>query len=348
MPEVFIAGRSIGPHQPPFIVAELSANHGGTLEGALAALEAAKAAGADAVKIQTYTADTLTIDDDGPDFHIQEGLWKGRRLYDLYQESHTPWAWHSHIFTKARELGIPVFSSPFDETAVALLESLDSPAYKIASFEMIDLALIRCVAKTGKPVIISTGMGTREEIGEAVETFRSAGGRELVLLHCVSGYPTPPEQCNIRRIPALAEEFDCLIGLSDHTLGIEVAVAAVALGACMIEKHFTIGRSLGGPDAAFSLQPDEFAALAYGARSAFTALGSGAPVRSEVERSSMVFRRSIYVIRDVAVGERFTSENTRVIRPGFGMAPKYLSEVIGRRARLALARGTRLTWDVID
>jgi pseudaminic acid synthase len=345
--EIMIADRRIGMDQPPYIVAELSANHGGSLQRALMVMEEAKAAGADAVKLQTYTADTITIDHDGPDFLIKGGLWDGRRLYELYQEAHTPWDWHEVLFAKGRELGITVFSTPFDHTAVDLLESLQTPAYKIASFEMIDLPLIRCVGATGKPTIMSTGMASPEEIVEAVEAFRAAGGRDLLLLHCVSGYPTPVQQSNLRRIPHLAAEFDCAVGLSDHTLGIEVAIAAVALGACLIEKHFTLRRSDGGPDAAFSLEPQELTALVHGARAAFEALGTGSAARAEVEQNSMVFRRSLYVVRDVAAGEAFTTENVRIIRPGYGLAPRHLPDILGRRARHALARGTALTWDAV-
>ena len=344
---VVIAGRAIGPGEPPYIVAELSANHGGNLSHALAVMEAARAAGADAVKLQTYTADTITIDHDGPDFVIKGGLWDQRRLYELYDEAHTPWEWHEALFAKGRELGIPVFSTPFDDTAVALLEGLDAPAYKIASFELVDLPLIARVAKAGKPTIMSTGMGSPEEIAQAVDAYRGAGGRDLVLLHCVSGYPTPVGQSNLLRIAGLAAEFGCPVGLSDHTLGVEVAIAAVALGACLIEKHVTLRRADGGPDSAFSLEPDELAALVRGARAAFEALGTGAPARSQVEEGSKAFRRSLYVVRDMQQGETFTAENIRSIRPGFGLPPRHLPEILGRRARRALARGTALTWDVI-
>jgi N-acetylneuraminate synthase len=346
--EITIAGRRLGEGMPPFIVAELSANHGGSLERALAVMEAAKAAGADAVKLQTYTPDTLTIDHDGADFRIKGGLWQGRRLYELYQEAHTPWDWHESLFAKARDLGMIVFSTPFDHTAVELLERLQAPAYKIASFEMIDLPLIRCVAATGKPTIVSTGMATPEEIGETVETFRAAGGRDLVLLHCVSGYPTPAEQSNLRRLPKLAAEFGCPVGLSDHTLGIEVAIAAVALGACLIEKHFTLRRADGGADSAFSLEPEELASLVRGARTAFAALGTGTAARAEIEEGSKVFRRSLYAVEDIGAGETLTAKNIRIIRPGFGLAPKHLPDVIGKRARRTLPRGTALSWDAIE
>jgi pseudaminic acid synthase len=345
--EFRIAGRPISAAQSPYIVAELSANHGGSLDHALAVMEGAHAAGADAIKLQTYTPDTITIDSDAPDFRISGGLWDGRRLYDLYAEAYTPWEWHDALFAKGRELGIPVFSTPFDETAVAFLEKCDPPAYKIASFEMIDLPLVRCIAATGRPTIMSTGMATLEEIAESVEAFRSAGGRDLLLLHCVSGYPTPAEQSNLRRIPRLAEQFGCPVGLSDHTLGTEVAVAAVVLGACLIEKHFTLRRADGGPDAAFSLEPQELTDLVRGTKAAFTALGTGAPDRSAVEEASRAFRRSIYVVRDIAAGEPFTAYNVRIIRPGYGLAPKHMPSVLGRRARLAINRGTALNWDHI-
>jgi N-acetylneuraminate synthase len=346
-PAMRLAGRVIGPGQPPYIVAELSANHGGSLERALAVMEAAKAAGADAIKLQTYTPDTITIDHRGPDFMIKGGLWDGISLYDLYQEAHTPWDWHAALFAKGRELGITVFSTPFDETAVDLLESLVTPAYKIASFELIDLPLIRRVARTGKPTVLSTGMASIHEIEEAVDAFRSAGGGAFMLLHCVSGYPTPTDQSNLRRIPRLAELFDCPIGLSDHTHGVEVAIAAVALGASLIEKHFTLRRADGGPDAAFSLEPAELAMLAAGARGVFSALGTGSEARSEVEKATTVFRRSLYVVRDVAAGEVFTTENVRIIRPGFGLAPRHMSDVLGKRATHAVTRGTAVTWDVV-
>jgi pseudaminic acid synthase len=344
---VTIAGRRVGRDTPPYIVAELSANHGGSLSHAMKVMEAAKAAGADAIKLQTYTADTITIDHDGPDFCIHGGLWDGRRLYELYEEAHTPWEWHAALFDKGRELGIPVFSTPFDETAVEFLQGFKPPAFKIASFEMIDHPLVHRVATTGKPVIISTGMANPGEISESVETFRNAGGRELVLLHCVSGYPTPVEQSNLRRIPGLAAEFGCPIGLSDHTLGVEVAIAAVALGACLIEKHFTLRRADGGPDAAFSLEPDELAALVRGTKAAFAALGTGDAERAEVEKANTVFRRSLYVVRDMAAGEPFTAANVRIIRPGFGLPPKHLAEILGRPARRPLARGTALSWEAV-
>ena len=342
-----IDGRQIGRGHPPYVVAELSANHSGSLERALEVMRAAKACGADAVKLQTYTADTMTIDHDGPDFVISGGLWDGRQLYELYQEAYTPWEWHETLFAEGRKLGISVFSTPFDETAVDLLERLGAPAFKIASFELIDLPLVRRIAQAGKPTIMSTGMGSPEEIEEAVATFRDAGGRDLILLHCISGYPTPPEQSNLMRIPRLAEKYRCAVGLSDHTLGTEVAIASVALGACFIEKHFILRRSDGGPDSAFSLEPPEFKALVEGARTAFLALGTGDEARSRVEEKSLGFRRSIYVVRDVGEGEAFSPENVRIIRPGYGLPPKELPKVLGRKARRAVARGTRMSWDLV-
>ena len=346
--EIKIAGRAIGPEHPPYIVAELSANHGGSLDRALATLNAAKTAGAEAVKLQTYTPDTMTIDVEQPDFVIKGGLWDGRRLYDLYGEAQTPLDWHHALFERARALGMTIFSTPFDDTAVDFLETLDTPAYKIASFELVDHALIARAASTGKPLIISTGMASQVEIAEAVEVARKAGGRDLLLLHCVSGYPTPADQINLRRIPTLATETALPIGLSDHTLGVEVSIAAVAMGACLIEKHFTLARADGGPDAAFSLEPDEFARLTRGAASAFAALGDGRSARSSVEEGNLSFRRSLYVVKDIAQGETFTAANLRAIRPGYGLPPKHLAEILGRRARRALSRGTRVHWDVIE
>lgn len=348
MSELSISGRRIGDGHRPYFIAELSANHGGSLSRALAVMAAAKDSGADAIKLQTYTPDTMTIDHDGPDFCIGQGPWAGRRLYELYQEAHTPWEWHKALFEKGRELGLPVFSTPFDDTAVDFLESLNTPAYKIASFELVDHALISRVARTGKPTIISTGMGSLDEISEAVDTFRLHGGRDLVLLHCISGYPTPADQSNLRRIPELLRIFGCPVGLSDHTLEPEVAIAGVALGACMVEKHFTLRRDEGGPDAAFSLEPSEFLQLTQAARTTFEAIGSGSPERSAVESSNKIFRRSIYAIRDIGPGEVFTSANVKVIRPGFGLPPKELPNLLGRLARAAIARGTALTWDLIE
>jgi pseudaminic acid synthase len=345
--EIVIDGRKICSDRRPYVIAELSGNHNGKIERAFALMDMAKKCGADAVKLQTYTADTMTIDCAASDFQIKGGLWDGRSLYELYQEAQTPWEWHAPLFAKGRELGITVFSTPFDETAVELLEGLGTPAYKIASFELVDLELIRCVAATGKPTIMSTGMGTPQDIAEAVAAFRDAGGRDLILLHCVSGYPSPVEQSNLRRIPLLGAKYGCPVGLSDHTLGTEVAIASASLGACVIEKHVTLARSDGGPDAAFSLEPQELTALVRGVDAAFAALGTGSETRAEVEKANVVFRRSIYAVRDIEENETFSRDNIRVIRPGFGIAPKHLPEVLGKKSRQKICRGTALKWDFV-
>lgn len=342
-----INGRNIGPEYPPYIIAELSGNHNGDITRAFALIEAAKAAGADAVKLQTYTADTLTIDHDSADFVISDGLWAGRRLHELYQEAHTPWEWHEALFAKGCEVGITVFSTPFDSTAIDLLESLAAPAYKIASFELIDLPLVQRVAATRKPLIMSTGMASLSEIGEAVTVARSAGCNDLILLHCVSGYPAPPQDANLRTIPHLAEAFEVVGGLSDHSYGIGVAVASVALGAAVIEKHITLRRADGGPDADFSLEPGELRELVENCRTAWQALGKVDYSRKDSERGNVVFRRSLYVVRDIAEGELLTEENVRSIRPGYGLAPKYLPTLLGRRARQAVQRGTPVSWDLL-
>jgi pseudaminic acid synthase len=345
---VRIGNRSIGPDHPPYVVAELSANHNGDLDRALAVVEMAKEAGADAVKLQTYTADTMTIDHDSPEFRISGGLWDGRSLHELYEEAHTPWDWHHALFEKAREIDIAMFSAPFDATAVDFLETLDVPAYKIASFEAIDLPLIARVAATGKPMIISTGMANRDEIDEAVETARAGGCDDIVLLHCVSGYPATPSDSNLRTIGDLADRFDVAVGLSDHTLGTAVSVASVSLGATLIEKHVTLSRNDEGPDSAFSLEPDELALLVSSCREAWEALGHVDYERKESERGNAVFRRSLYVVQDIAAGEVFTDTHVRSIRPGFGLAPKHLPDVLGRRAKSAIARGTALSWDLVE
>jgi N-acetylneuraminate synthase len=346
--EIAIAGRPVGPDHRPYIVAELSANHLGGIERAFAIMAAAKQAGADAVKLQTYTADTITIDHDGPGFVIEGGLWNGRRLYDLYQEAHTPWDWHAPLFAKGRELGLAVFSTPFDATAVELLESLGTPAYKVASFEAVDLALIERTAATGKPLIISTGMADRDEIAEALGAARAAGARDIVLLHCVSSYPARVEDSNLRTIPDMASAFDVLVGLSDHTLGTGVAVAATVLGACLIEKHLTLRRVDGGPDSAFSLEPDELARLVEDTSTAHIALGHVNYAPEVSENAMRNLRRSLYVVADVAAGEVFTSSNLRAIRPGHGLPPRHLPEILGRRARTAIARGTPVSWNLVE
>jgi N-acetylneuraminate synthase len=346
-PQITIAGRAIGPAHPPYVIAEMSGNHNGDIERAFAIMEAAKQAGADALKMQTYTADTITIDHDGPGFTIKGTAWEGRTLHDLYNEAHTPWDWHEPIFGRARELDIPVFSSPFDFTAIELLEGLGAPAYKIASFEAIDIPLIEKAASTGKPLIISTGLADREEIAEAIAAARKAGGQSPAILHCISTYPTKYEDCNLRVLPVMAEVFGTAVGFSDHTNGTAAAVAAVALGACIIEKHLTLSRADGGPDAAFSLEPDEFKTMVADCRLAHAARGHGRLERATAEDGLMVFRRSLYAVEDIAAGEEFTERNVRSIRPSYGLPPKFLPEVLGRPARRALARGTPLSWDAV-
>ena len=341
-----IDGRKIGPNNPPYIIAELSANHNGDINRAFEILKMAKECGADAVKLQTYTQDTLTIDCDRSDFKIEGGLWDGRTLYDLYSEAHMPWEWHKPLFEKARELGITIFSSPFDSSAVDLLEELGAPAYKIASFEAIDLALIEYVAKTGKPMIISTGMATEEEIKEAVETARSAGCKDLVLLHCVSGYPSPPKDYNLATIPAMSETFNELIGLSDHTIDNITAISSVVLGVCLIEKHVTLDRNGGGPDDSFSLEKHDLLELCIDSKVAWQALGKVDYRLKESEKDNLVFRRSLYVCEDIKEGEAFSKTNIRSIRPGFGLHPRYLKTVLGRRAKCNVSRGTPLSFDM--
>ncbi|WP_417489835.1 pseudaminic acid synthase [Maricaulis sp.] len=342
------AGRPVGPDHPPLVIAEISANHLGHIDRAIASIEAAAACGADAIKIQTYTADTITIDHDGPGFVIEGGLWHGRSLHDLYSEAHTPFEWHGELFARARKLGVPLFSTPFDHTAVDLLESLDAPAYKIASFEITDLPLIARVARTGKPMIMSTGMANLAEIHDAVRTARENGVAGLAVLHCLSAYPAPIDQSDLRTVPHLAEAFHAVAGLSDHTPGTACAVAAVALGARVIEKHFTLSRADGGPDGSFSLEPDELTRLVEDCHNAFAALGSVRYELAGCERGSMNFRRSLYVVRDIAAGEAFTADNVRSIRPGLGLAPKHWDAIIDRRATRALKRGDPLAMEMID
>jgi len=345
--EVRIAGRPIGPGHPPYVICELSGNHNGSLDRALQMMEAAAATGCDAIKLQTYTPDTITIRHDGPGFRIKGGLWDGRTLHDLYREAHTPFEWHEALFNRARRLGVTLFSSPFDETAVALLEGLGAPAYKIASFEAIDLPLIARVARCGKPMIISTGMCNLAEIQDAVTTARANGCREIILLHCVSSYPAVFEDANLATIPHLASAFDVVAGLSDHTPGSAAPAAAVALGACVIEKHFTLARADGGPDAAFSLEPHEFRALVEDCRNAWRAVGRVTYDVEGSEKANIVFRRSLYAVKAIAKGEAFTSSNVRSIRPGFGLAPKYLPRGLGRRAARDVAYGEPITDDML-
>ncbi len=347
MRRVTINGREIGPDRPPYIIAELSANHNGSLDRALRILEVAKEAGADAVKLQSYRADTITIDHDGPEFRITGGLWDGQRLYDLYQSAAMPWDWHEPLFKRARELGIAIFSSPFDHTAVDLLQSLDAPAFKIASLELCDIPLIERVAATGKPMIMSTGASELGEIAEAVTAARRAGCGELILLQCTSGYPTPPADSNLRTIPHLAEMFDAVIGLSDHTMGTAVPVAAVALGAAVIEKHVTLARADGGVDSAFSLEPQELATLVADCRTGWEALGRVQYGVAASEAGVRPLRRSLYVVADIAAGEVIGPTHVRSIRPGHGLAPKHLKAVLGRRVARAVKRGTPLDWTML-
>jgi len=347
-PYITIDGRKIGPDHPPYIIAELSANHNGDINRAFQIMEEAKKAGADAIKLQTYTHETITMDCDSEEFQIHGGLWDGQTLYELYKGAHMPWEWHEPLFEKARELGITIFSSPFDFSAVELLEELDVPAYKIASFEVIDLPLIKRVAQTGKPMIISTGMANEEEIAEAIKIAKDNGCQQLVVLHCVSGYPAPAEQYNLRTIADIAERFDVLSGLSDHTIDNATAVASVALGACLIEKHVTMDRNGGGADDSFSLEPHELRALCRDTKTAWSALGKVNYERAEAEKGNVKFRRSLYVVQDVAEGEMFTPENVRSIRPGFGLAPKNYEAILGKKAKQNILRGTPLTFDVIE
>jgi N-acetylneuraminate synthase len=345
---IAIAGRRISIDERPYIVAELSANHNGDIERALQLIDEAKAAGADAIKLQTYTADTITIDHDGPGFTVEGGLWAGRNLYDLYREAQTPWEWHERLFDHARAVGITVFSTPFDSTAVDLLEKLGAPAYKIASFEAVDLPLIRRVAATKKPMIMSTGIANLSEIHDAVATARAGGCEELALLHCVSAYPASAEDMNLRTIPHLAETFDAVGGLSDHTMGTAIAAASVALGACIVEKHVTLARSDGGPDSAFSLEPAELRELVIACRDTHAALGSVSYERLTSEQGTAIYRRSLYAVADIAAGQALTPLNVRSIRHGFGLAPKHYDDLLGRKARCAIARGTPLAWNLIE
>lgn len=341
--EFYIAGRAIGERHPPYIIAEMSANHNGSIESAFRLLKVAKAAGADAVKLQTYRPETMTLSSDFPDFFINDGLWKGYTLYNLYEWAHTPWEWHKPLFDYARQLDITIFSSPFDKTAVDLLEELGSPAYKIASFEAVDLPLIEYVAGTGKPLIISTGMADAEEIQEAIDAARGAGCEQLAILHCVSSYPAPAEDYNLRTIPDMIERFGLVTGLSDHTLDNTTAITSVALGANLIEKHFTLDRSGGGPDDSFSLEPAELSALCKDSRTAWQALGSVDYGRKSSEQGNTQFRRSLYIVKDMKAGEMITEDTVRSVRPGYGLAPKYLKRVLGKTVNRDLKANTPLS-----
>ena len=330
---ISIDGRTIGSDYAPYIIAEMSANHNGNLDAALRIIEEAKKSGADAVKIQTYRPDTITLNSDLPDFQITDGLWAGKTLYELYEWAHTPWDWHKPLFDHARKLDITIFSSPFDNTAVDLLEDLNAPAYKIASFEAVDLPLIKYVASTGKPMIISTGMADAEEIQEAIAAAREGGCKELAILHCVSGYPAPAADYNLRTIPDMIERFGLVTGLSDHTLDNTTAITSVALGASIIEKHFTLDRSGGGPDDSFSLEPAELTALCRDSKTAWQALGNVNYGRKSSEQGNAQFRRSLYFVKDLKAGDVITEDAVRSVRPGFGLAPKYLDEILGKRLK---------------
>ena len=344
-----INDRAISRKHRPYLIAEMSGNHNHSLDRAMQIVTAAAESGADAIKLQTYTADTITLDCDAPDFVIDDpkSLWTGRRLYELYEEAHTPWDWHAPIMEHAASLGLDCFSSPFDASAVDFLEELGVPAYKIASFELVDLPLIRKVAQTGKPMILSTGMASVAEIAEAVAVCRDAGNTQLCLLKCTSTYPASPANTHIATIPNMRATFGCEVGLSDHTMGTGVAVGAVALGASLIEKHFTLARADGGVDSAFSLEPAELRQLREETERAWQSLGEVTYGGTKAEEGSRVFRRSLYVAQDMAAGEAFTPQNLRSVRPGFGLAPKHHDVLIGKRVNRALSKGTPVSWDLI-
>jgi len=346
--EVKIGNRLISSNSTPYVIAEMSANHNGKLERALELIEMAHDMGADAIKLQTYTADTITINCNKEEFQIHGGLWDGYDLYHLYEMAHTPLEWHKTLFEHANKIGITCFSTPFDESAVDLLEDFNVPAYKIASFEAIDLPLISYVARTGKPIILSTGMANFDEISEAVETAKQNGCVDIILLHCISGYPTPVEQSNLRTIIDISDRFNLVTGLSDHTLGTVVAVASVASGASVIEKHVTLNRDEKGLDSEFSIEPEELQQLCKDVKTAWLAMGRVGYEKKPVELENIKFRRSIYVVKDIKKGEKFSEENIRRIRPGYGLMPKYFNEVVGAVAKIDLERGTALSWDYIE
>lgn len=349
MSEITIAGRKIGKNYRPFIIAEMSGNHNQSLERALAIIEAAAECGVDAIKLQTYTADTMTLDLSEGEFYIDDdnSLWKGSSLYDLYKQAYTPWEWHKPIFERCKELGLIVFSTPFDESAVDFLEDLDVPCYKVASFENTDLTLIKKIASIGKPMIISTGMATVAELDETVKAVREAECKDLILLKCTSTYPASPQNTNILTIPHMKELFNCQVGLSDHTMGVGVAVASVALGATVIEKHFTLSRADGGVDSVFSLEPNEMKALVVECERAWQALGKVYYGPTNKEKSSLKFKRSLYVTKDMEAGETFTKENIRPIRPGLGLPTKYYEIFLGKKVSKNVKKGTPLTWDLL-
>jgi len=345
---ITINGKQIGQGCSPYLIAEMSGNHNGTLQSAFEIIDKAKAAGADAVKIQTYRADTITLKSDLPDFQITDGPWAGRTLYELYEWAHTPWEWTRELFEYAKKKEITLFSSPFDHTAIDLLEEMGAPAYKIASFEAIDLPLISRAASTGKPLIISTGMASQEEIGEAVTTARKAGCKELALLLCVSAYPAPAEEYNLRTLGDMANRFGVVVGLSDHSLENHAAIAAVSLGASIVEKHLTLNRAGGGPDDGFSLEPAEFAQLSSSCRSAWKSLGKVTYERKASELGSVKFRRSLYFVKNLKKGEPITPDSVRSIRPGFGLPPKFLNQVLGSVLKTDVTAGTSVSWDKIS
>ena len=344
MSVIEIAGRPIGVAHAPYVIAELSANHNGKLETALHLIEQAKLSGADAVKLQTYKPDTITLPCGREDFKIHGGLWDGRTLYDLYEEAHMPWEWHRPLFDYARQLDITIFSSPFDKTAIDLLENLNAPAYKIASFEAIDLPLIKYAASTGKPMIISTGMADAEEIQEAIDAARAGGCKELAILHCVSGYPAPAEDYNLRTLTDMIQRFGLVTGLSDHTLDNTTAITSVALGAAIIEKHFTLDRNGGGPDDSFSLEPKDLKALCDGAKTAWLSLGKVDYGKKSSEQANVKFRRSLYFVRDLKPGDVVTESDVRSVRPGYGLAPKHLETVIGKKVTRLVQAATPVDW----
>jgi len=345
--EIEISGRRIGAQHSPYVIAEVSANHNGQLKNALKLIYEAKVAGADAVKLQTYRPDTITLDIDKEDFKIHGGLWDGRTLFDLYREAHMPWEWHKELFDYSRELGLTIFSSPFDASAIDLLEDLNAPAYKIASFEAVDLPLIRYAAKTGKPLIISTGLAGAEEIGEAIEAARCAGGKQLALLHCVSGYPAPAKDYNLRTVPEMAKRFGLPVGLSDHTLDITTSIASVAVGACIIEKHFTLDRRGGGPDDSFSLEPSDLKKLCVGVRDAWEAMGSACYGCRPSEEPNLKFRRSLYFVEDLKKGQVIKPSSIRSVRPGYGLSPKFMDNIVGRKVLEDVTFGTPTSFEVI-
>jgi len=347
-PSIAIAGRRIAVDEPPYVIAELSANHNGKLENALRLVEEAKACGADAIKLQTYRPDTITLDCDEDEFRIHEGLWAGRTLYELYEEAHTPWEWHDTLFAHARKLGITIFSSPFDHTAVDFLEGLGAPAYKIASFEAVDLPLIKYVASTGKPMVISTGLADADEIQEAIEAARRGGCEQLAILHCVRGYPAPASDYNLRTIPDMVSRYGLVTGLSDHTLGITTAIAGVAVGASIIEKHFTLDRNGGGADDSFSLESDEMRALCVDARIAWQSLGRVDYGRKSSERDNLKFRRSLYFVRDLKAGDVITPDAVRSVRPGYGLPPKFFDQIVGRVLLHPVRANTPVSWDCVS